>query len=237
MDGLRDIFAIGIFQLESRIRQGDRLAGFSIHLDEFQAIADGFIVQDHAGRIIGIFGAANENVEGRFHGISFLGLGLPDGIDAVGQQHRLGLAVFIRGDGVTFKSAGGIKGTGLFQIYLEHSARFRRFDQARVVVDFVVAREFHKGITAIKNFVADNTLIGDNRFLGLPRRAGGIHEDMLVRGLIAGRRRQLHDLIHAGPEFFRRDGRILASRFQAFHDYSALFIQDIALPIHDVLTG
>ena len=189
MDGLYDIFAVGVFQLKSRIRQGDRLARFGIHLDEFQPVADGLIIQDHAGRVLRVFSAANENIKRGFNGVPFLPFDLLDGVDTIRQQLRLGLAVFVRSDGIPFKTAGSVKGASFFQINMEHGSRLRSFDQARIVMDFIVTCEFHKGIAAIKDFVADNVLIGDDRFLGLLGCAGRIDDSVLVRGLIAGGRR------------------------------------------------
>ena len=215
------------------MRRRDGVAGFRVNLDEFQPVSNGFIVQDHAGRIGGVFRTTDENVEGSFDGKALFRFRLLYGIDTVRKQLGFRPAVLVRGDGVALIFPGGFIAARRFQIHLEYRAFFRCFHQSRFIVNLIVAAELHESMTAVQHFVFHYALIGDDRFLGLLRRGSGVHENVLVRGLVAGWRHQLHDLIHAGPEFVSGNRRIVSCGFQALHDNSTFFKQDIALPVGD----
>ena len=118
---------------------------------------------------------------------------------------------------------------------MEHRSGFGRFHQSRFVVNLIVAAEFHKRMAAIQHFIFNHALVCNDGFSGLFRRGSGVHNGMLVRGLIADGRRQLHDLIHAGPEFFCGDRGILSRCFQAIDHNGTFGKENVALPVRGIL--
>ena len=78
--------AIPIQQTEAGVGQRDRLPAFGINLGDLDPVIDGFIVDDGDGRADQILGAGDYNIHGGFDRVSVCAFGLPQGINAVGQQ-------------------------------------------------------------------------------------------------------------------------------------------------------
>ena len=91
---LRHIVSFGVFQFEGGMRRRDGIPGFGVNLDKFQPVMDGLIVDNHGGRVAGVFGAANEDVKGRFDSVALFAFDLLHSVDAVRQQLRFRLSIF-----------------------------------------------------------------------------------------------------------------------------------------------
>ena len=237
MDSLRNIFAVRVLQFEGGIGDSDNSACFGIHLDELQAVTDSFIVHNQARGILRIFRSCDKDIKGRFDRVSRFALDLFYRIHAIWQQLGFRFAIFVCGNLVPFKLPGILIASGRLQVNLENSAFFRLFDDARVVVDLVIAQEFHKTVVSVQDLIGFHTHIGDDRFLRLPRGTGRVNAHMCIAGLIARRRRQFHQFIHTGPKFIRNHGSICSGSLQAFNDDFAFPVQDITLAVGDVFTG
>ena len=98
----------------------------------------------------------------------------------------------------------------------------------------VIAQEFDDCMFSVQDFVLFHAFINDDCLLGLQSGVAGIHNEMLLAGLVAGGRRKLHDLIQAGPKLLCRNGSLLACGFQGRYDNIAFFMDGVSLPILDI---
>ena len=180
--------AIPIQQPEAGIGQRNRLPAFGVDLGDLDPVIDGFIVDDGDGRAGQILGASDHNVHGGLDRVSVRAFGLPQGINAVGQQLGHRIAGSVGGQVITLKIAGGLIGTGRAQEHFKFRVGFGRFHNARVIMHQVVAQEFDDGMFPIQDLVLLHALIGDDSLLGLQSGVAGVHKEMPCTGLVAGRR-------------------------------------------------
>ena len=168
--------------------------------------------------------------------MSFLALHLLQDVQAIRKQRGFGIAVPVGHEIIPFKFARIAVASGFFEVQLKLRALLRRFDQARIVVNFVVAEEFHDGIHALPDDVELQSLIRHDRRFGLARRTPRIHEEVRVAGFIPDRRGYFDDLIQPRPQLARCGARIVARRRQRIHNRIALLEQHVALPVPDFRT-
>ena len=233
-DRLRHHVAVAVQQLERRVRQPDSFARFCIRLDELEPVANRLIV-DRQNRWVGnVLVAANEDFHGAFERMSRFALYLLQDVQSIRKQFRFGIAVPVGHEIIPFKFACIAVASGFFEVQLKLRALLRRFNQARIVVNFVVAEEFHDGVHALFDDVELQSLIRHDRRFGLARRAPRIHKKVRVAGLIPDRREHLDDFIQPRPQLARCGARIVARRRQRVHNRIALFEQHVALPVPDL---
>ena len=231
---LRYHVSVAVQQLERRVRQPDGFARFRIRLDELEPIPNRLIV-DRQNRWVGnVLVAANEDFHGAFERVSRFALHLLQDVQAIRKQLGFGIAVPVGHEIIPLKRPRIAVASGFFEVQLKLRALLRRFNQARIVVNFVVAEEFHDGVHALFDDVELQSLIRHDRRFGLTRRAPRIHEEVRVAGFIPDRRGRLDDFIQPRPQLARYGARIVARRRQRIHNRIALFEQYVALPVPDL---
>ena len=231
---LRHHIAVAVQQLERRVRQPDGFARFRIRLDEFEPISNRLIVDRQNRRVGNVLVAANEDFHGAFERVSRFALHLLQDVQAIRKQLGFGIAVPVGHEIIPFKFTRIAVASGFFEVQLKLRALLRRFNQARIVVNFVVAEEFHDGVHPLPDDVELQSLIRHDRRFGLARRAPRIHEEVRVAGFIPDRREHLDDFIQPRPQLARCGARIAARRRQCVHNRIALFEQHVALPVPDL---
>ena len=233
---LRHHIAVAVQQLERRVRQPDGFARFCIRLDELEPIPNRLIVDRQNRRVGNVLVAANEDFHGAFERMSLFALHLLQDVQAIRKKLGFGIAVPVGHEIIPLKRPRIAVASGFFEVQLKLRALLRRFDQVRIVVNFVVAEEFHDGVHALFDDVELQSLIRYDRRFGLARRAPRIHEKVRVAGFIPDRRGRLDDFIQPRPQLARCGARIAARRHQRIHNRIALFEQHIALPVPDLRT-
>ena len=233
---LRHHVSVAVQQLERRVRQPDSFARFRIRLDELEPIPNRLIVDRQNWWVGNVLVAANEDFHGAFERVSFLALHLLQDVQAIRKQLGFGIAVLVGHEIIPLKRPRIAVASGFFEVQLKLRTLLRRFNQARIVVNFVVAEEFHDGVHALFDDVELQSLIRHDRRFGLTRRTPRIHEEVRVARFIPDRRGRLDDFIQPRPQFARCGARIVARRRQRVHDRIALFEQHIALPVPDLRT-
>ena len=231
---LRHHIAVAVQQLERRVRQPDSFARFCIRLDELEPIPNRLIVDRQNRRVGNVLVAANEDFHGAFERMSRFALHLLQDVQAIRKQLRLGVAVFVGHEIIPLKRPRIAVGSGFFEVQLKLRALLRRFNQARIIVNLVVAEEFHDGVHPLPDGVELQSLIRHDRRFGLARRAPRIHEEVRVAGFIPDRRGRLDDFIQPRPQLARCGARIVARRRQRVHNRIALFEQYVALSVPDL---
>ena len=157
-------------------------------------------------------------------------------VQAIRKQLGFGIAVLVGHEIIPLKRPRIAVASGFFEVQLKLRALLRRFNQACIVVNLVVAEELHNGVYALFNGVELQSLIRHDRRFGLARRTPRIHEKVRVAGFIPDRRGHLDDFIQPRPQLARCGARIVARRRQRIHNRIALFEQHVALPVPDLRT-
>ena len=166
--------------------------------------------------------------------MSRFALHLLQDVQAIRKQLGFGIAVPVGHEIIPLKRPRIAVASGFFEVQLKLRALLRRFNQARIVVNLVVAEEFHDGIHALPDDVELQSLIRHDRRFGLARRTPRIHEEVRVAGFIPDRRGRLDDFIQPRPQLARCGTRIVARRRQRVHNRIALFEQYVALSVPDL---
>ena len=234
-DLLGHIAAFCILQLEGSPRQGNRFAGFRVDFDHSQPVVKGLIIQNQRGRVFPIFCAVDSHVHGVHHGVPFLTNGLPQHIYAIGQGFGCGAPISIRYQIITLYVSGVFIAACAFQIHFKFRALFRRFDHPCAAMAFMFSCEFHNSESTVHNFVGFQPFIRHNGFCRLQSCASGIHEEVLVAGLIACGRRDLFHFVQSRPKFSRSNRSILSLGFKSFHHHGAFFINHLSLTVPNIL--
>ena len=231
---LRHHVAVAVQQLERRVRQPDSFARFCIRLDELEPISNRLIVDRQNRRVGNVLVAANEDFHGAFERVSRFALHLFQDVQAIRKQLGFGIAVPVGHEIIPLKRPRIVVASGFFEVQLKLRALLRRFNQARIVVNLIVAEEFHDGIHALPDDVELQSLIRHDRRFGLARRTPRIHEEVRVAGFIPDRRGHLDDFIQSRPQLARCGARIVARRRQCLHNRIALFEQHVVLSVPDL---
>ena len=196
---LRHHVAVAVQQLKRCVRQPDGFARFRIRLDEFEPISNRLIVDRQNRRVGNVLVAANEDFHGAFKRMSRFALHLLQDVQAIRKQLGFGIAVPVGHEIIPLKRPRIAVASGFFEVQLKLRALLRRFNQARIVVNLVVAEEFHDGIHTLPDDVELQSLIRHGRCFGLARRTPRIHEEVRVAGFIPDRRGHLDDFIQPRP--------------------------------------
>ena len=231
---LRHHIAVAVQQLERRVRQPDSFARFCIRLDELEPIPNRLIVDRQNRRVGNVLVAANEDFHGAFERMSRFALHLLQDVQAIRKQLGFGISVPVGHEIIPLKRPRIAVASGFFEVQLKLRALLRRFNQARIIVNLVVAEEFHDGIHALPDDVELQSLIRHDRRFGLARRAPRIHEEVRVAGFIPDRRGHLDDFIQPRPQLARCGARIVARRRQCVYNRIALFEQHVVLSVPDL---
>ena len=231
---LRHHVSVAVQQLERRVRHPDSFARFCIRLDELEPIPNRLIVDRQNRRVGNVLVAANEDFHGAFERVSFLALHLLQDVQAIRKQLGFGIAVLVGHEIIPLKRPRIAVASGFFEVQLKLRALLRRFNQARIVVNLIVAEEFHDGIHTLPDDVELQSLIRHDRRFGLARRAPRIHEEVRVAGFIPDRRGRLDDFIQPRPQLARCGARIVARRRQCVYNRIALFEQHVVLSVPDL---
>ena len=178
----------------------------------------------------------NKDFHGAFKRVSLFAFHLLQDVQAIRKQLRFGIAVPVGHEIIPLKRPRIAVASGFFEVQLKLRALLRRLNQARIVVNLVVAEEFHDGIHALPDDVELQSLIRHDRRFGLARRTPRIHEEVRVAGFIPDRRGHLDDFIQPRPQLARCGARIAARRRQRVHNRIALFEQHVALSVPDLRT-
>ena len=165
--------------------------------------------------------------------MSRFALHLLQDVQAIRKQLGFGIAVPVGHEIIPLKRPRIAVASGFFEVQLELRTLLRRFNQARIVVNLVVAEELHNGVYALFNGVELQSLIRHDRRFGLARRAPRIHKKVRIAGFITDRRGYFDDLIQPRPQLARCGARVVARRRQRIHDRIALFEQHVALSVPD----
>ena len=233
---LRHPVSVAVQQLKCRVRQLNGFACFRIRFDELEPIPNRLIVDRQNRRVGNVLVAANEDFHGAFERVSRFALHLLQDVQAIRKQLGFGIAVLVGHEIIPLKRPRIAVASGFFEVQLKLRTLLRRFNQARIVVNLVVAEEFHDGVHTLPDDVELQSLIRHDRRFGLARRTPRIHEEVRVARFIPDRRGRLDDFIQPRPQFARCGARIVARRRQRIHDRIALFEQYVALPVPDLRT-